>query len=81
MINESFQHPSESIPFPRKATMLTLEEVAERTQLSMRTIYRRVQDGTIPAVRFGRVWRCPVAKIDALCNGQDVSSPGGTRAA
>jgi excisionase family DNA binding protein len=59
--------PLDSAEFPRRARMMTLEEVAERMNLSMRTIYRRVKDRTIPALKLGSVWRCNPQHIDELC--------------
>ena len=50
---------------PRPATV-TLEQVSAELQLSMRTIYRRVKDGSIPAFKMGSVWRCPASYVDKL---------------
>lgn len=44
-------------------TVLTTREVAERLQLSERTVYRLIASRELPAVRFGGQYRIPV---DAL---------------
>jgi len=47
----------------KQIELLTKEEVAKRLQLSVRTIYRKSQDGEMPApVKVGRVvrWRSDV---------------------
>ena len=36
---------------------LTTEEVLEYLQVNLRTIYRLIKAGKIPAVRVGRQWR------------------------
>lgn len=59
---------------PRPA-VITLEQVAQELQLSMRTVYRRVKDGSIPAFKMGSVWRCPVSYIDRLNGAPAVPSP------
>ena len=33
--------------------LLTLDQTAERLQISVRTVRRRIEDGSIPAVRLG----------------------------
>jgi excisionase family DNA binding protein len=42
-------------PRPRKPTptYISLEQAAEITEQSVKTIRRRISDGTIPAYRFG----------------------------
>jgi excisionase family DNA binding protein len=42
---------------PRSVRMLSTKEVAERLRCSEATIARRVADGTLPAVRIGRLVR------------------------
>jgi len=46
-------------------TFLTTEEVLEYLQINLRTIYRLLKAGEIPAVRIGRQWRFRKADIDA----------------
>lgn len=44
---------------------LTTDELLEYLQINIRTIYRLVKAGQIPAVRVGRQWRFRRADIDA----------------
>lgn len=36
---------------------LTVKEVADRLRVSKMTVYRLIQDGSLPAVRLGRSFR------------------------
>jgi excisionase family DNA binding protein len=45
------------------ANLLTVAEVAERLQLSLWTVYRKVESGEIPAVKLGDRKNSPV-RID-----------------
>ena len=38
-------------------SFLTTEEVLEYLQVNLRTVYRLIKAGRIPAVRVGRQWR------------------------
>ena len=60
-------------------TFLTTEEVLEYLQVNLRTVYRLIKAGKIPAVRVGRQWRFRKRDIDAWLDGQRVR--GGARAA
>ncbi len=44
---------------------LTTEEVLEYLQVNLRTVYRLIKAGKIPAVRVGRQWRFRKVDIDA----------------
>src|SRR3954451_12446563 len=46
-------------------TFLTTEEVLEYLQVNLRTVYRLIKAGKIPAVRVGRQWRIRKRGIDA----------------
>jgi excisionase family DNA binding protein len=46
-------------------TFLTTEEVLEYLQINLRTVYRLIKAGKIPAVRVGRQWRFRKNDIDA----------------
>src|SRR5262245_7331453 len=46
-------------------TFLTTEEVLEYLQVNLRTVYRLIKAGKIPAVRVGRQWRFRKRDIDA----------------
>jgi len=48
---------------------LTTEEVLDYLQVNLRTIYRLIKAGKIPAVRVGRQWRFRKHDIDAWLTG------------
>ena len=58
-------------------SFLTTEEVLEYLQVNLRTIYRLIKAGKIPAVRVGRQWRFRRRDIDAWLETQ---RPRGSRA-
>jgi len=60
-------------------TFLTTEEVLEYLQVNLRTVYRLIKAGKIPAVRVGRQWRFRKRDIDAWLDSQ--RPRGGTRGA
>src|SRR5262245_4165152 len=45
--------------------LLTTEEVLERLHLNLRTVYRLIKAGRLPAVRVGRQWRFRSGDVDA----------------
>src|SRR5256886_3131473 len=45
-------------------TFLTTEEVLEYLQVNLRTVYRLIKAGKIPAVRVGRQWRFPTRALE-----------------
>src|SRR3712207_1247339 len=49
---------------------LTTEEVLEYLQVNLRTVYRLIKAGKIPAVRVGRQWRFRKRDIDAWLDAQ-----------
>ncbi len=49
---------------------LTTEEVLEYLQVNLRTVYRLINAGKIPAVRVGRQWRFRKRDIDAWLESQ-----------
>jgi two-component system cell cycle sensor histidine kinase/response regulator CckA len=51
-------------------TFLTTEEVLEYLQVNLRTVYRLIKAGKIPAVRVGRQWRFRKTDIDAWLDSQ-----------
>src|SRR5512145_1366778 len=57
-------------------TFLTTEEVLEYLQVNLRTVYRLIKAGKIPAVRVGRQWRFRKRDIDAWL---DTQRPRGER--
>jgi excisionase family DNA binding protein len=66
------------INFPNDEIFLTTEEVLEYLQVNLRTVYRLIKAGKIPAVRVGRQWRFRKRDIDAWL---DAQRPRGERAA
>lgn len=64
------------INFPNDEIFLTTEEVLEYLQVNLRTVYRLIKAGKIPAVRVGRQWRFRKRDIDAWLDSQ---RPGGER--
>ena len=65
------------INFPNDEIFLTTEEVLEYLQVNLRTVYRLIKAGKIPAVRVGRQWRFRKRDIDAWL---DTQRPRGDRA-
>ena len=61
-------------------TFLTTEEVLEYLQVNLRTVYRLIKAGKIPAVRVGRQWRFRKRDIDAWLDSQRPRGGGGNRA-
>jgi excisionase family DNA binding protein len=66
------------INFPNDEIFLTTEEVLEYLQVNLRTVYRLIKAGKIPAVRVGRQWRFRKRDIDAWL---DAQRPRGERGA
>lgn len=64
---------------------LTTEEVLEYLQVNLRTVYRLIKAGKIPAVRVGRQWRFRKHDIDVWLESQRPrqtrGTPGSTRPA
>src|SRR5687767_15636378 len=58
-------------------TFLTTEEVLEYLQVNLRTVYRLIKAGKIPAVRVGRQWRFRKRDIDSWLDGQRSRSTNG----
>jgi excisionase family DNA binding protein len=64
---------------PGDEGFLTTEEVLEYLQVNLRTVYRLIKAGKIPAVRVGRQWRFRKRDIDAWLESQRprAARPGG----
>ena len=60
---------------------LTTEEVLEYLQVTLRTVYRLIKAGKIPAVRVGRQWRFRKRDIDTWLDSQRTQSGGNASAA
>ena len=59
---------------PTDEVFLTTEEVLEYLQVNLRTVYRLIKAGKIPAVRVGRQWRFRKRDIDAWLDSQKTRS-------
>lgn len=57
-------------------TFLTTERVLEYLQVNLRTVYRLIKAGKIPAVRVGRQWRFRKRDIDAWLDNQRSRAAG-----
>jgi excisionase family DNA binding protein len=55
---------------PTDETFLTTEEVLEYLNVNLRTVYRLIKAGSIPAVRVGRQWRFRKRDLDNWLEGQ-----------
>lgn len=55
---------------------LTTEEVLDYLQVNLRTVYRLIKAGKIPAVRVGRQWRFRKRDIDAWLDSSRQSGRG-----
>jgi excisionase family DNA binding protein len=61
---------------PKSEVFLTTEEVLEYLQINLRTVYRLIKAGKIPAVRVGRQWRFRKRDIDAWLDSQGTKPAG-----
>ena len=59
-------------------SFLTTDEVLEYLQVNLRTVYRLINAGKIPAVRVGRQWRFRKSDLDAWLEGQRAQAPRAT---
>lgn len=55
---------------------LTTEEVMDYLQVNLRTVYRLIKAGRIPAVRIGRQWRFQRKDIEAWLDGNRSNTRG-----
>lgn len=46
--------------------MMTPEDVADWLQVHRHTVYRWIDEGRLPALRIGRVYRIPRAEVEAM---------------
>ena len=65
---------------PQDEVFLTTEEVLEYLQVNLRTVYRLIKAGKIPAVRVGRQWRFRKRDIDAWLDSQGTHASASPRA-
>ena len=62
-------------PSPEPEAFLTTDEVLAYLQVNLRTVYRLIDAGKLPAVRVGRQWRFRRRDIDAWLDEQQQSPP------
>jgi len=65
-----------TLNLPTDEVFLTTEEVLEYLQVNLRTVYRLIKAGKIPAVRVGRQWRFRKRDIDSWLDSQRTQSGG-----
>jgi excisionase family DNA binding protein len=53
-----------------QSDMVTVEDVATRLGIGRNQAYEAVQQGKIPALRFGRRWLIPRAAFDRMLAGE-----------
>jgi len=53
------------------AAVLTPAEVAELLKLSKNTVYERLKDGSIPAIKIKGSWRIPSRRLMAWLEGTE----------
>ncbi|MBP7569191.1 MAG: response regulator [Acidobacteria bacterium] len=57
---------------------LTTEEVLRYLNVNLRTVYRWLKAGRLPAIRVGRQWRFRQSDLDAWLEGQRSAHPAGS---
>jgi excisionase family DNA binding protein len=62
-------------PSSEHEAFLTTDEVLDYLQVNLRTVYRLIDAGKLPAVRVGRQWRFRRKDIDAWLDGQHQATP------
>jgi excisionase family DNA binding protein len=56
--------------------LLSVAEVKEWLNISAKTVYRRIKDGTFQAIRIGRLFRIRASSVIDLMDMQDSTSTG-----
>ena len=77
----SYPTQAVTLNLPTDEVFLTTEEVLEYLQVNLRTVYRLIKAGKIPAVRVGRQWRFRKRDIDAWLDSQRTQGGGPAQAA
>jgi len=70
-----------ALNLPTDDVFLTTEEVLAYLQVNLRTVYRLIKAGKIPAVRVGRQWRFRKRDIDAWLDSQRTQGGGTSQTA
>jgi len=53
------------MPYDEEINWLSTAAAAERLGITSRTLYRFIDEGQLPAYKFGRVFRLKLADVDA----------------
>lgn len=53
---------------PDEIRWLSTQEAADRLGIALRTLYKLIDEGNVPAYKFGRVLRLQLAEVDAYIN-------------
>lgn len=64
---------------PGDDVFMTTEEIPAYLQVNLRTVYRLIKAGKIPAIRVGRQWRFRKRDLDAWLEGQRIVAPAQPR--
>ncbi len=62
--------PSQTHPVPQRAPLLTVAEVAEILNISIRSARRLIANGTLPIIRIGSAVRVRPEALAALIDGE-----------
>ena len=65
-----------TVPKPDHEAFLTTDEVLAYLQVNLRTVYRLIDAGQLPAVRVGRQWRFRRTDIDAWLDQRQPAARG-----
>ena len=55
--------------------LLTPAQVAERLQITERTVYEWIRDGKLTALKLGRLWRIRQDDLEAFLEGARAKAP------
>lgn len=64
-----------SVAMADEIRWMSTRETAERLGITLRTLYRFIDEGQIPAFKFGRVIRLKASDVDAFIEGARIA-PG-----
>jgi excisionase family DNA binding protein len=71
----TIDHCATVISMPAEITWLSTNEAAARLGVSLRTLYKFIDEGQVPAYKFGRVIRLQAAEVDGFISGARIE-PG-----
>lgn len=56
--------------------LLTLQQIAQKLQISETTLYKLARNGKIPAIKIGNQWRFKVEDIEKWLESQKIAQRG-----